>query len=525
MKLKNAVVVLCAVLVVGLGFSALAGKKGPASAPSVKVIKRASKNPAVSGQWGSPIPLGMVPIHAALLNTGQVLFWQYLNGQSQYPGTIAILFNPANNQVTNIPTAPTADFFCAGNTHLADGRVLIDGGLTGPLGEGVYGSPSATIFDPATGAFTTIPDMNWARYYPTNTSLPDGTQLVMSGENQYGSIVQQLEVYNPATNLFTALPYSANLPMASGQAAWEDYPRNFLLGSGNVLVTNQNLFSFVFSPTTNTWSSQYNLNNPYRGHDTGVVLPSPAGAANPLEQVMIIGGGENQGPYANTEVIDFTQPNPTWQYGPSMNVARHDMNAILLPDGTILVVGGAGQTGEYDDPIVYPEIYSPVTNSWTESANGQKGNRTYHSTALLLPDGRVISAGSDSGNIYQSYAEIYSPPYLFNGAQPTITSAPGTIGYNTTFTITTPNDASISNVAFIREDATTHADHMDQRMLNLVFSDLGNNTLQVTAPANSNLAPPGYYMLFIVNSSGVPSVAAVMRIASPNVSTTPPPTQ
>jgi len=521
MKLKNAVAVLCAILLVGLGFFVHAGKNVLASAPSGKVVKKTSKNPSVSGQWSNPIPLGMVPIHAALLSTGQILFWQYLNGQSQYPGTIAILFNPANNQVTNIPTAPTADFFCAGNTHLADGRVLIDGGLTGPLGEGVYGSNYATIFDPATGVFTEQQPMNYWRYYPTNTPLPNGTQLVMSGENLDGAIVTQLEVFNPATGLFTALPISANLPMPNG-APWEDYPRNFLLGSGNVLATNQNLYAFVFSPTTNSWSpTQYNFQNPYRGHDTGVLLPSPAGATNPLEQVMLIGGGENQGPYANTETIDFTQSNPQWVTGTPMNVARHDHNAILLPDGTIVVIGGAGQTGEYDDPIVYPETYSPVTNTWTLGANGQKANRTYHSTALLLPSGQVISAGSDSGNIYQSYAEIYSPPYLFNGAQPTITSAPPIIGYNQTFTIGTPNDAAISSVAFIREDATTHADHMDQRMLNLTFSDMGNNTLQITAPANANLAPPGYYMLFIVNSSGVPSVAAVMRIGSPSATTPP----
>jgi len=517
MKVRTTVAVLSALLLVGLGFSVHLKKNVLASgAPAkvAKVVKQASKDPAVAGQWSNPISLGMVPIHAALLNTGQVLFWEYLNAQSQYPGTIAVLFNPANNQVTPIPTSPSADFFCAGNSHLADGRVLIDGGLTGPLGEGVYGSLSATIYNPLTGAFTQLPDMNWARYYPTNTSLPDGTQLVMSGENLAGEIVPQLEIYDPIKNLFVALPSSANLPTPNG-TIWEDYPRNYLLGSGNVLVTNQNLFSFIFSPATNTWSpTQYNFNNEYRGHDAGVLLPSAAGAANPLEQVMTIGGGENMGPFNTTEIIDFSQSNPQWVLqNNTMNFARHDHNAILLPDGTIAVIGGAGQIGEYDDPQLAAEIYSPVTAQWTAMAM-QKGNRTYHSTALLLPSGQIISAGSDSGNIYQSYAEIFSPPYLFNGAQPTITTAPSVIGYNQTFTITTPNDAAISSVAFIREDATTHADHMDQRMLNLTFSDLGNGTLQITAPANPNLAPPGYYMLFIVNSSGVPSVAAVMRITS-----------
>jgi hypothetical protein len=177
-----------------------------------------------------------------------------------------------------------------------------------------------------------------------------------------------------------------------------------------------------------------------------------------------------------------------------------------------LAVGGGGGWGEYTNPIFAPELYNPATGQWTVMAS-QAIQRTYHSTAVLLPDGRVISSGSDNGAFTEMTYEIYSPPYLFNGAQPVIQSAPTSLTYGSTFSITTSNASSITGVALVHPGATTHADDFDQRYVPLSFT-VGSGTITATAPANGSLAPPGYYMLVIVNSSGVPSVMPFLQLSS-----------
>src|SRR5438477_2783123 len=153
--------------------------------------------------------------------------------------------------------------------------------------------------------------------------------------------------------------------------------------------------------------------------------------------------------------------------------------------------------------------------------------RSYHSIALLLPDGRVLSAGGDFGG---ASAEIYSPPYLFNGSRPTLSSAPSSVGYGNVFFVGTPNATTISKVTMIPLGSVTHGFNMSQRFCRLSFS-LATGGLNVTAPSNANNAPPGYYMLFILNGSGVPSIAKIIQLSgsgnptpTPTPSATPSPT-
>jgi hypothetical protein len=159
--------------------------------------------------------------------------------------------------------------------------------------------------------------------------------------------------------------------------------------------------------------------------------------------------------------------------------------------------------------VKIPELYDPASGTWTAMAP-QQGGRMYHSTALLLPDGRVLSAGQDNGPL-ATYGEIFSPPYLFRGARPTITGAPVSAGYGQALTISTPDAGTITKVTVIKAAATTHEVDTDQRSIPLTFS-AGSGTITAQSPANANIAPPGYYMLFIVNSDGVPCVAPWIRI-------------
>jgi hypothetical protein len=189
----------------------------------------------------------------------------------------------------------------------------------------------------------------------------------------------------------------------------------------------------------------------------------------------------------------------------------------MLPDGTVLVTGGGRTTGQADLPnaVYQAEIWSPTTETWTTMSSMQ-GPRLYHGTALLMPDARVFVSGGGRGYGYvapsdQLTAEYFSPPYLFKGARPTITSAPTQLPYNQAFNIQTPDAASISKVVLISLGSMTHAFNMNQRYVPLAYS-AGSNNLSVVAPANANLAPPGYYMLFLVNTNGVPSVAAIVKV-------------
>ena len=196
---------------------------------------------------------------------------------------------------------------------------------------------------------------------------------------------------------------------------------------------------------------------------------------------------------------------------------RAYQNMTMLPDGTVLVSGGMTTSDGTDltKAVLPAEIWNPDTETWTTVASLQNG-REYHSTALLLPDGRVLMSGGGrlGGRAEnQDNAEIYSPPYLFKGPRPTITASPPGAGYGATFDVSTPNAAQISKVSLIRSPSVTHAIDMNQRFQFLNFTP-GTGKVTVTAPANANLAPPGDYLLYLVDTNGVPSTGSFVRLST-----------
>ncbi|HEV2177716.1 MAG TPA: galactose oxidase-like domain-containing protein [Terriglobia bacterium] len=483
------------------------GQKKAASQVSPKPV-RISAKASSQGQWTAPAnlcpPDNICPvgINAALLYTGQVLLWQY--PQTSSYNSIAVLLNPTTGAVTDVSVPFDWDIFCSGLSILSDGRVLVAGGTVKGAPNSNSGENYTTLFDPATSTWTAGNLMSYARWYPSTILLPKGTVLVMSGDNETGTGFQlALESYDPGTGVWKTLPPSADLVEGSMYV----YPRLSLLPSGKVVYTSPVQNSYVFDPVANTWSVGAKTLFGHRYFAGHALLPG-------LEKILVAGGtssGLNGGGTAtNTaEVIDYSQSKPVWTYTGSMTYARYNENLVLLADGTVLAVGGGGGGGHYTNPVMTPELYDPTTGVWTTMAP-QQVQRTYHSSALLLPDGRVLSAGSDYGTQRQTY-EIYSPPYLFNGAQPVITSVQSSVLYGAKFTFSTPDAASITRVALIRPGATTHADNFDQRYVDLVYT-LGNGQITATAPASADYAPPGYYMLVIVNSSGVPSVMPFIKL-------------
>jgi hypothetical protein len=234
-------------------------------------------------------------------------------------------------------------------------------------------------------------------------------------------------------------------------------------------------------------------------------------------KVLLVGGGS---PVASATVVDLATAKATATG--SMSVARKQHNGTVLPNGTVLITGGLKVNKLADpDPVNQTrsaEIWDPNTGQFRVLA-AESVPRMYHSTAVLLPDGRVLSAGGgrpNGGEGDHRDGQVFSPPYLFKGdntaaVRPTISSVAGVVGYGQGFSISTPDAANISRVTLVAPTSVTHSTNMNQRFFELSFTK-GTNQLNLTMTSDRNQNPPGYYMLFILDNNGVPSVAKFVRI-------------
>ena len=254
-----------------------------------------------------------------------------------------------------------------------------------------------------------------------------------------------------------------------------------------------------------------------RTYGSSVLLPlTPANNYRP--KVMILGGGDPS--TATTEIIDLGAGSPAWQWGPDMSQPRIEMDAVLLPTGKILAVGGSYNDEDAATASLNADLYNPATNTFS-SAGANSYARLYHTVALLMPDATVWLAGSNpSTGVYERHMEIYKPAYLFTrdmnnnvvaAPRPTISSVPSTITWGAQFSVFTPDAANISSAVLMRPGSSTHGFDLDARLVGLAFT-AGAGTLTVTGPPNANIAPPGYYMLFLINNQGVPSVAKFLLL-------------
>jgi hypothetical protein len=214
------------------------------------------------------------------------------------------------------------------------------------------------------------------------------------------------------------------------------------------------------------------------------------------------------------EVIDLNQSSPSWRYTNPMRYARRHLNSTLLPDGTVLVTGGTSSAG-FSDPagaVHAAELWDPATGTWSLLA-GNSVNRVYHSTTVLLPDGRLLHTGSGDGPGLprELNAELFSPSYLFRGPRPEILNAPDAIGYGQEFLVATNDAPQVVRVTLVRLSSVTHAFDQSQRFVELTLRKVAGG-LRLNAPNSGAVAPPGPYLLFILNGLGVPSVAKVVRV-------------
>jgi WD40 repeat protein len=409
------------------------------------------------------------------------------------------IWDPITQAIT-IPPHVGYDLFCAGHTLLPDGRVLIAGGHLADF----VGLAKTSIYNPATNSWTTVPDMNAGRWYPTLTTLPNGDVLVVSGQIDTSIGVNPLpQVYQTATNTWRNL--------TGAQLNQGLYPMMFLAPNGKVIdVAPTHVTRWLDTAGTGTWSLVGFRNFGWRDYGT---------AAMYADGKILVTGGASNPPTASAEVIDLNAATPSWRSVAPMNIRRRHLNSTLLPDGTVLVTGGTSGFGHNNasTAVFAAELWNPATETWTMLASASVP-RLYHSSAMLLPDGRVMTNGGDG----ITDVEVFSPPYLFKGARPTMSGVPASIGWGQQFTVQSPDAANIGKVTLIRLGSPTHAFDMNQRLNVLQFTRAAG-TVSITTPPNANLAPPGHYMLFIVNGNGVPSVGSIVQISGTAPPRPPPP--
>ncbi len=555
---------------------ALRALRTPAARRADPVADNSIAAPDVGGVWAPGVGLPIVAINSILLHTGKVLYFAYPyrpnvkapDGTTQVTPAWdanddfadAYVFDPAtgkSKQVTppiNPDTGRPAQIFCAGASTLPDGRVLVTGGDVGdPTKVKNEGLNTVYVFDPVTETWSAQMRMRQGRWYPTQLELPDGRTMIMSGAPKTGDaddsyrIVTRIEVFSPngelqeLENFQLKLQDDGQVPGAEPGKTYApipgQYPHLFWMPSGHALVAGprkQDTWRF-FPPAAGAddarWEDIPDLPT-WRDWAAAVLLPGTA-------KVMLFGGSDrddhtsgngNFPSVSTTTVFDDANPGGAWIAGPAMHTPRAFANAVQLPDGKVAVIGGG--SGElptqyyrwsFTDAQRSVDLFDPLTNAFTKG-NAQAEGRTYHSTALLLPDGRVMSAGDDINGpggpgtgARTDTAEMWSPPYLFDAdgepaARPAITGAPDAVGYGNAFFVDTTD--AVSRAVLVAPGASTHDSDMSQRVVPLAAPEKTACGLKLTAPASADLAPPGYYMLFLLNANGTPSKARFVRVGA-----------
>jgi hypothetical protein len=562
---------------------------------------------SVEGEWTPPICWPLVAIHIMQLHTGKYLTWPHRSNDPNFleawlwdpkPGCFGDQGVPDPNCFERVDNSET-NLFCVGHAALADGQILTTGGHSPEFGN-LNGLKDANLFDPEsqtwTGEAAGLDQLDFARWYPTSTTLSDGTVLTvggsqrlcnggdLAGEECHANVECPGEVSPgvPATceafeiidvpELFDpdlAMTSNGFVPLSGAPLSLPLYPHMHLLPDGTVFFAGAEGWDPASSIAA-TDARKLDVATQVWSAVATSTVPGASSAMYEAGKILKVGGvppGTDMS-VAGAEVIDLSGSGGGAGVAvESMAAGRIFSNLTLLPDQTVMVSGGTRRANrEYDyvcegtfnecSPASVPpgkpglscpgsesggvcepgvacvgsgtqywvsevEIFDPATNEWTPMAP-MATPRQYHSATMLLPDGRVVSSGGgQGGGAIHNYSsiEIFSPPYLFKGARPTVTSAPEAVDYGQDFSVETPDAADIAKATLIRLGVTTHGFDQNTRMLPLTFVP-GTGSVEITGtllggasvPLGPTLAPPGYYLLFLVNSAGVPAIGRYIRI-------------
>jgi hypothetical protein len=454
--------------------------------------------------WSAVHSWPLIPIHVVLLPDGRLLSFG-TNAQGQATASfIYDVWTPssgASNGHLTLPNGTGVDSFCSAMVVLptANADTLLAGGDVWDGTEiSQHGNPNSVLFNRSNNTLTRAADMNRARWYATMTTLVNGEVYIQGGRdaNRVGTDRPEIRGTDGKFRLLSNVDTSV----------WDwYYPRNWVAPDGRIFGYASFGQMWYIDPTGEGTGVQVGrLAEENRGLDASAAMFAPG-------KILHFGGSS-----AGAVVIDITNGNPVVTPTQTMSRTRRYAVATLLADGQVLATGGSAVRNALTDVSYNAEIWNPANGTWTVGAS-EALPRLYHSTAILLPDASVlVGGGGAQGPVTNLNVETYYPPYLFTAdaklaPRPMISTAPDTVSIGQTFTVGYGNASGISKVALVRTGAVTHGWNMDQRYVPLNFTASGSE-LSVQMPTRATDAPPGYYMLFLISDTGVPSIAKIVRL-------------
>jgi hypothetical protein len=494
-----------------------------------------AQSPADVGRWEPKFTWPSVTIHAVVLPNGKIMSWDShkdgdgfdANGQPRIKNTDTWLWDPESDPNSTAQTKIVnnhTNMFCSGHSLLPDGKLLVVGGHV----ENLKGFPHTNTYDFKTSTWTPGPDTNKGRWYPTTLVLNNGDVLIANGFDENGVDNRIPQIWQSATRTLRDL--------TTGTLGEERpyYPMLYQIKNGVVFNAGpqqeMSTLDINGGPNgTGQWTKLRNRDSEFRSYGSSVMF-KPG-------QILVTGGSGNAPPTSSTTIIDTNtisagNPNPTLTIAPAMAAARRQHNVTMLPNGEVIVTGGTSGTGFNDNsnPVFFAESWdsNKPTQPFKRLPN-MTTRRLYHSIALLMPDGRILSSGGAGacdkntpadielyGPCSHPDAEIYTPAYLFNpngtlATRPVITSAPTEITYGSQFSFGANTD--VTRATLIKLSSVTHSQNFDQRIHDLTSSlQKTGASYTATAPTDMNTYAPGYYMLFGLNATGVPSKAKILQL-------------
>ncbi len=505
-------------IAVGVGLAACGNEVGdPATAGSSEPQRARAMALPAQATWSAVTQLPFSPGSASVLPNGKVLFWSAdsRNSFSSNNGsTYSALYDPLSDQaVERLVTETNHNMFCSGTTNLADGRVMVTGGS---------GANNSSIYNPVTNTWAASGALNIGRAYNANTILSDGSVFTLGGSWNGGLGGKHGEVWNPATGTWRRLSGVPIDPfetlVGNSGTSWLRDAHSWLLpaGNGKVFHAGPGQRMHWIDPRGDGSVEDAGL----RADDEFSILGNTV--MFDTGKILKVGGAvNNEGAISNSlsYVIDVNAGVSVRKIAP-MSYARAFHNSVVLPNGQVVILGGQTVARAFEDSnaVMIPELFDPVTEKFS-LLPAMAIPRNYHSVAVLLPDGRVLSSGGglgvgDNNPSLHTDLQILSPPYLYaaNGSlavRPVISAAPATVSYGQSMRVTTD---SLTSFSLVRVASTTHTVNNDQRRLSLSASTADGKSYTVEVPSNPGWALPGVYMLFAMNADGTPSVAKMITI-------------
>ena len=493
---------MCLLVVAGLfraSVSAIAQSAPEAVQPAPFAPLVIPSDAYLKGTWSAVGTWPVIAVHMVLMPDGRVLSYGTDGSGKQTGFFIYDVWDSAlglGGGHMTLPNGTGTDVFCSSQLVLPEGGSVFVAGGDNWTGSGTTntGNNNSNAFDYNANTLTRGNNMNRARWYSSSTALTSGEVYIQGGSG--GTDRPEIRASNGTFRLLSGANTSALDFM---------YPRNFVAPDGRIFgYDSAGRMYYVNTSGTGSVTQVGQFASSYTGSDASAAMFAPG-------RILQFGGASN-----GAIVIDINGASPTVTPTQSMSSQRRLVTATVLADGKVLATGGSEVWNALTGVNNIAEIWNPATNSWTRGHEGALA-RLYHSTALLLPDATVLVAGGGApGPLNNLNAEIYYPPYLFTAAgalapRPSIVSAPQFIDIGNTFRVDVAGGTTIGRVALVKTGSVTHSWNMEQRFQDLTFQANGTQ-LSVQAPTRAALAPPGYYLLFVLDSAGVPSVARNLRI-------------